>query len=118
MIVAEAKRFSDPELHALKGEVNRVAQTLADHVVLEDSEHRQQQEIYEALFRQEDKGRGIPAGVIQMLDRIDMRVTAMEIMADRQKRFIGGFIFAFGCMAFFLTDSFHRLVAALKAIAS
>jgi hypothetical protein len=113
-------RFSDAELSALRGEVNKLSATVVDHVSIEDKEHRQQQEIYDALFRQEDKERGIPAGVIQMLARVDGRVTTMEIATDRQKRFIGGVFYgvtAIGlALGFFLSESAHKLFSLLKSL--
>lgn len=102
-------RWSDERLEQFHAEFR-------EHRKIEDEEHMQQREMYEALFRQEDKDKNIGPGIVQLMARLDERTKAMEIAADRQKRFVGGVMFAFTCMGFLFTDSAHKLLAWLRSI--
>lgn len=86
------------------------------HMGTEEKERKQQEEIYDALFQKEDKDSNKPAGVVQLLAQIDARLEAMEITADRQKRFLGGVMFAFSCVGFLFTDSAHKVLSWLKGL--
>ena len=103
------KRFADVELESFHREFR-------EHVKNEEGEHEQQGQIHDALFRLEDKDKGVSPGVIQLLGRVNDRLLTMEVAADRQKRFVGGVMFAFSCMGFFLTDSAHKLMDWLRGV--
>lgn len=102
-------RWSDDKLETFHTE-------FLDHIRDEEKEKHQQDEIYEALFRQEDKAKNISPGVIQLLTQVADRIEVMEIAADRQKRFLGGVMFAFSSIGFFFTDSAHKLFAWFRSI--
>lgn len=104
-----APRFSDAKLQQFYEEFR-------GHIKDEEKEKHQQDDIYEALFRQGDKDKNINPGVIQLLMQVSDRIEAMEIAADRQKRFVGGVMFAFSCMGFFFTDSAHKIFAWVRSI--
>lgn len=107
--MSEAKRWSDDKLSEFHVEFLR-------HMASEEAEHVQQQKIYDALFQKQDKDTNTPPGVVQLLGQIDSRLEAMEISNDRQKRFVGGVMFAFTCMGFLFTDSAHRVLTWLKGL--
>lgn len=101
--------WSDEKLEVFYGEFR-------EHIKAEVKEGRQQEEIYEALFRTEDKAKNVGPGVIQLLTQVADRIETMEIAADRQKRFLGGVMFAFSCVGFFFTDTAHKLMAWIKSV--
>lgn len=86
------------------------------HIAQEGAEAAQQSEIHAALFQLEDRNRNVPPGVIQLLSQLNERTKEMEIVNDRQKRFIGGFLFAFTCIGFFFTDTAHKVVGFVKGL--
>lgn len=103
------RRWSDEELEEFHQEFRA-------HVEAEAEERIQQRALYVALFQKEDKDTNTPAGLLQLTSRMDTRLSNMEIANDRQKRFIGGFLFAFSCVAFFFTETAHSIVAFLKKL--
>lgn len=103
------RRWSDEKLESFY-------QRFEEHVAQEEADRRQQAEIHEALFQREDKDANRPAGVIQMLARLDGRTAAIEIATDRQKRFIGGVLFAFSCVGFLFTDTSHKVLNFLRGL--
>lgn len=107
--MADTKRWSDDKLSEFHEEFLK-------HMATEEVERAQQQKIYDALFQKQDKDTNTPPGVVQLLGQIDSRLEAMEISNDRQKRFVGGVMFAFSCMGFLFTDSAHKLLAWLKGL--
>lgn len=104
-----AERFSDEKLAQFYREFQ-------EHVKPEEEVKEQQREIYDALFRKADPDTNISPGLIQLTTQVDARLRAMEITNDRQKRFIGGFLFAFTCVGFFFTDSAHKLMSFFRSL--
>lgn len=90
-------RFSDEKLEEFYRE-------FVEHCQQEFKEHEQQREMYEALFRKEDKSNNVSAGLIQLLTRTAEGVETLRIAADRQRTFIGGVTFALVSVWFFITD--------------
>lgn len=72
--------------------------------------NRRVEEVREALFRREDKDRGVPPGLIQLTTRIADKLDRMETRQDRQKTFVGGVVFAISAVLFFLTDGASKLL--------
>ena len=107
--MSEAKRWSDDKLSEFHEEFLK-------HMVTEEDERVQRHKIYDALFQKQDKDTNTPPGVVQLLGQIDSRLEAMEISNDRQKRFVGGVMFAFTCMGFLFTDSAHKVLSWLKGL--
>lgn len=107
--MADTKRWSDDKLSEFHAEFLK-------HMETEKLERQQRQTIYDALFQKQDKDTNTPPGVVQLLGQIDARLEAMEISNDRQKRFVGGVMFAFSCMGFLFTDSAHKVLAWLKGL--
>lgn len=102
-------RWSDKELEAFH-------QEFLDHIAPENRAHAQQQDLYDAIFRLEDKDRGVPPGLMQITARIAASVEELQERDRRQRTFIGGVLFALGSLGFFLTDSAHKLIALLKSL--
>lgn len=103
------ERWSDKQLEAFH-------QEFLNHEAKEEVKHAQLTELYEAVFRKEDPDRGQPPGLLQLCARMSNDLTAMKIANDRQKRFIGGMVFAITSMGFFLTDTFHKIVEILRRL--
>lgn len=106
---SSAARFSDDQLIAFH-------QEFKDHLKTEEEESRQQQAIHTALFQKEDKDANIPPGLVQLCARMASDIQDMKIANDRQKRFVGGVMFAFSCIGFLFTDSAHKVLAWLKGL--
>lgn len=102
-------RWSDDKLETFHAE-------FLQHIRAEESEHRQQDEIYRALFQKADEDSNMPPGVIQLLGQMNVRLKKMETSSDRQKTFVGGVVFAFTCIGFFLTESAHKLMIWLRGV--
>lgn len=100
-------RFSDAKLEEFH-------QEFIEHRKLEEKERQQQREMYEALFRQEDLGKNIGPGVVQLMVRLSDDVKALRVAADRQKTFIGGVLFAITSIWFFVSDIVPNLVQWIK----
>lgn len=96
------KRWSDDKLQAFYDEFH-------DHTKSEEEEHGQQKELYEAVFRKEDKEIGTPPGLLQLTAQINAQLKEMKIWQDRQKTFVGGVIFAISAVWFVLTDVGHKI---------
>lgn len=86
------------------------------HLVTEENERRQQQEMYDAMFRQEDKAMNVAPGIVQLMVKTAGHVETLRIAADRQRTFIGGVLFAITAIWFFLTDIGPVLAEKLKRI--
>lgn len=106
---AEQRRWSDERLEQFYREFR-------EHRQLEEHEDAQHREILDALFRTEDKDRNIPPGLVQVMTRVAERIGAIEVAADRQKRFLGGVLFAFSCVGFVFTDTAHKIFAWLRTL--
>lgn len=102
-------RWSDAELEKFHSEFLK-------HDVEERARLVRHDQLYEAVFRKEDPDTGTPPGLLQLCSRMSADVSAMKVANDRQKRFIGGVVFAFTSMAFFLTDSAHKLMELLRRL--
>jgi hypothetical protein len=102
-------RWSDEKLE-------RFYQEFHDHLKTEADEKAQQNELHAAIFQKEDSDYNTPAGVLQLVTRMDARLKTMEVTADRQKRFIGGIVFTFTCLGFLFTDAAHRVMAFFKTV--
>lgn len=102
-------RWSDERLETFHQEFRA-------HIEAEKEEMQQQAEVHRALFQRADPEANIPAGVIQLLSQLDARTRTMEIANDRQKRFVGGVLFAFSCMGFFFTDTAHKVMGFFKSL--
>lgn len=100
-------RFSDSKLEEFY-------QEFKSHCLVEIKERAQQQEMYEALFRQEDTSRNVSPGVVQLMVRLSDDVRALRVAADRQKTFIGGVLFAITSIWFFVSDIVPNLVQWIK----
>lgn len=107
--MSESKRWSDEKIEEFHAEFRH-------HMVVEEQEREQQQEMYDALFQKEDRDSNTPAGLVQAMGRLSADIRDMKIAQDRQKTFIGGVMFAFTAMGFFFTDSAHKVFAWLKTI--
>lgn len=107
--MSEPKRWSDDKLSEFHAEFLK-------HMATEEDERMQQQKIYDALFQKQDKDTNTPPGVVQLLGQIDARLEAMEISNDRQKRFVGGVMFAFSCIGFLFTDGAHKLFTWVRGL--
>lgn len=107
MFDGHTPRFSDAKLEEFY-------QQFIAHCRTEERDRKQQQEMFDALFRQEDLSRNIAAGVVQLMVRTAGDVKALRIAADRQKTFIGGVLFAITAIWFLLTDVGPVLVDKLK----
>lgn len=99
-----------------KERLDKFYQEFQAHAEQERIEREQQHELHVAVFQKEDKESNTPAGVLQLLSRVDARLSSMEITADRQKNFIGGVFFAFAAVGFFFTDTAHRVLGFLKGL--
>jgi hypothetical protein len=93
-------------------------QNFIAHVDDEVKERKQQQEMYDALFRQEDPSRNVAPGVIQLMVQTATRVEKLCIAADRQKTFIGGALAAVGAIWFVVIDAGPSALAWLKKVLS
>lgn len=102
-------RWSDAELERFHAEFQ-------DHDLRERERLQRHDLLYTAVFRKEDLDEGTPPGLLQLCSRMAADLAEMKQANDRQKRFIGGVIFAFTSMAFFLTDSAHKLMEFLRRI--
>jgi hypothetical protein len=102
-------RWSDAELEKFHADFLR-------HDEHERARLLRYDQLYEAVFRKEDRDAGAPPGLLQLCSRMSGDLTEMKIANDRQKRFVGGVVFAFTSMAFFLTDSAHKLMDILKRL--
>lgn len=91
-------------------------QNFTAHVDDEVKERKQQQEMYDALFRQGDPGRNVAPGVIQLMVQTATRVEKLCIAADRQKTFIGGVVAAIAAIWFVVTDIGPTIVTWLKKL--
>jgi hypothetical protein len=105
--MTEKQRWSDTELE-------RFHQEFRTHVATEKQERDQQQELYEAVFRKEDKEANVPPGLLQMMSRMSDQMLEMQIWQDRQKTFIGGIVFTVSAVWFFLSDAGPKISALLK----
>ena len=81
------RRWSDERLE-------RFYQHFHEHIEEEKIERRQQQEMYDALFRKGDPGMNVAPGIVQLMVQTSARVEKLCIAADRQKTFIGGAVAA------------------------
>lgn len=104
-----AVRWSDDRLEDFYREFSA-------HIKQEEAQSTQQSEIHRALFQRADPEANTPPGVIQLLSQLDTRTRTMEIANDRQKRFVGGVLFAFSCMGFFFTDTAHKVLAFFRSL--
>lgn len=102
-------RWSDAELENFHAEFRQ-------HDLNERERLKKHDMLFEAVFRKEDVDTGTPPGLLQLCSRMSIDLGEMKQANDRQKRFIGGVIFAFTSMAFFLTDSAHKLMEFLRRI--
>ena len=107
--LVENRRWSDDRMAQFYREFK-------EHLAPEREAAEQQKEIYDAIFRKEDADKNIGPGVIQLLAQVNARTVSMEIANDRQKRFVGGIVFAIGALGFFLTDSAHKLMSVLRGL--
>lgn len=107
--MSESRRWSDADLQQFHDEFRQ-------HEKKEDDTHARLDDLYEAVFRKEDKDRNIAPGLLQLCARMSSELESMRIAADRQKRFVGGMLFAVTSMGFFLTDTFHRLIDLVKKL--
>ena len=102
-------RWSDQDLEKFHAEFRR-------HVETEGPMHRQQLELYEAVFRLEDKELGRPPGLLQLTSQINAQMRDMRILQDRQKTFIGGVMFAITSAACFFTDTAQNIISLIKKL--
>lgn len=109
-------RFADSELFRLRTDVDRLNADFEDHLEPERIQQKQSAEVHEALFRLEDKELGTPPGLLQLTQQLSARLRAIEIRDDRQRRFIGGIVFAVSSVTFVFSDTAHKLVDVLKRI--
>lgn len=101
------ERWSDAELEVFH-------QEFLKHVADEEKERSQQQEIYDAIFRNGDPERGVPPGLLIATTTISSQLHGLLTWRDRQATFIGGAAFAVACMWLFLTEIGHKLMGMLK----
>lgn len=105
----DSKRWSDEKLEVFH-------QEFVQHLADEEQERKQNQELHEAVFQREDKDANVPAGILQLCARMSADITEMKIANDRQKRFVGGVMFAFSGMGFLFTDTAHKLWGFIKGL--
>lgn len=91
------QRWSDDQLEEFYREFK-------SHLKVEEQERRQQQEMYDAMFRQEDRAKNVAPGIVQLMVKTAGHVETLRIAADRQRTFIGGVLFALTAIWFFVTD--------------
>lgn len=106
---AVGPRFSDAMLEEFY-------QQFLAHCKAEDQEREQQQAMYEALFRVENRDANVAPGVVQLMVRLAEDVKALRVAADRQKTFIGGVLFAITSIWFFVSDIAPNLVTWIKKL--
>lgn len=100
-------RWSDDKLQQFYEEFQ-------SHIRTETAEHRQQQELYDAVFRKADADTNTPPGLMQLTMQISVQLRDMRIWQDRQKTFVGGVMFALSAAWFFVTDLGHKLIGLIK----
>lgn len=105
----DGRRWSDNDLEQF------LAQFIA-HLEEESPMHRQQSELYAAVFRKEDKDSNTPPGLLQLTARISQQMEDMKVWQDRHKTFLGGAMFALSCLGFFFTDIGHKVMATIKGL--
>ncbi len=98
----DRKRWSDSDLTVFH-------QEFRDHVAKEDKEQAQQQDIFDAIFRKEDKDLGTPPGLLQMMAQTNAQILDMRIRNDRHKTFVGGVVFTLSAVWVFVSEIWHRL---------
>lgn len=109
-------RWNDDKIEALYQEFRDHVAEFREHVGAEAFEQRQQQELYEAVFRKGDVDTGAPPGLLQLTARISSQLHDIKVWQDRQKTFIGGMLFAVTSIWFVLTEAGHKLLALLGAV--
>lgn len=105
----ETKRFSDEKLQDFYSEFRAHVKEFQTHVGKEEQEHKQQQELHDAIFRKEDSDTNTPPGLLQLTMRINTQLSDMRKFQDRQKSFVGGVLFTVSSIWFFLTDAGQKL---------
>ncbi len=103
------QRWSDHELEVFHAEFLK-------HLADSKPQSEKLAELHDAVYRQEDRNRGRPPGLLQLCSRMSEDLAAMKVASDRQKRFVGGMVFAFTSMGFFLTDTWSRLLDFLRRL--
>lgn len=103
------RRFTDDKLEEFY-------QEFLEHRRKGEVERRQQQEMYDALFRKEDPDCNVAPGIVQLMVRTAEDVKVLRIAADRQKTFIGGMLFAVTSIWFFFTDIGPEMVKWVKKL--
>jgi hypothetical protein len=108
-MTAEKARWSDDKLEEFHNEFK-------SHMETEKIEQHQQQALYDAVFRKEDKEANVPPGLLQMMSRMNEQMLDMQIWQDRQKTFVGGVVFTVSALWFFLSDAGPKILAFLKRL--
>lgn len=91
-------------------------QSFVTHVAEEQILRKHQQELYEAVFRKEDKDNNTSSGLLQLTVQISRQLNDMQLWQDRQKTFVGGVFFTVTAVWFFLTEAGHKLFALLQKL--
>lgn len=86
------------------------------HIADETVRQERLDELYEAIFRKEDKDGGVPPGLMQMMVRINGQMEDMAKWNDRQKTFMGGVVFTISSIWFFVSDLGPRILVGLKKL--
>lgn len=103
----ESRRWGDADLEKFHREFK-------DHIAEEDPMHRQQKELYDAVFREGDEKRGTPPGLLELTARIADELKDIRIWQDRQKTFVGGVVFTLSSVWFVLSDMGPRIIGFFK----
>ncbi len=103
------RRWSDDRLE-------QFYQHFQQHIEEERTDRKQQQEMYDALFRKGDSDTNTAPGIVQLMVQTAGRVEKLCIAADRQKTFIGGVGAALVAVWFVVTDLGPAFVAWMKKV--
>ena len=105
------KRWSDDKLEAFYQEFKKAQES-------DTKEKQQQEQLYQAIFRLEDKSLGVPPGLLQLTSQINVQLAEMQRWNEKQKTFAGGVVFTLSAVWFFITDVGHHLYDIAKRIFS
>lgn len=102
--MTERIRWSDDKLEKFYDDFLR-------HHTDEQKTQARHDELYDAVFQQEDTSRNVPPGLLQLTSRISQQLHDMRVWQDRQKTFVGGAMFALSALWFILTDVGAKIVS-------
>lgn len=105
----EGCRWSDQELEQFHKE-------FLQHAKHEEEFSQLYRELHEAVFRKSDPVLGTQPGILEHMTQLNQMLLEQQKWQDRQKTFVGGILFTFSCLGFFLTDTAHKLLNLFRSL--